>query len=82
MLFGTEHLTISLSGFVENFITQLSHPFNAYPFSALLVAINCEEKVGDESREDLNHKAMLLLDIRWYTFRCHFHQAKIFSMSQ
>ncbi len=25
----------------------------------LLMAIDCEQKVSDESREDLNHKAML-----------------------
>lgn len=25
----------------------------------LLMAVDCEEKAGDESREDLNHKAML-----------------------
>ena len=47
------------AGFVKDFVSQLAHPLDAYPFVILLMAVYGERKVGDEPGENLDHQAMM-----------------------
>ena len=59
MLFLLKYLEFNHPAFIEDLVPQLSNPVNTYRFSMLFMTIDIQEKICDESGQDLDHQAVL-----------------------